>query len=163
MLFVHVHVQPPPPHHHHQPQRIKTRWPRGSRTRNRNEYLSTVLPVRYQDWCWPAWLGWKGGDGSLELHRVRPFRLNFFFASKRIVSEQRSISHEIRLFTSSIRFFRLFSLQIFCNYSLWTLLHPRISSVNEGTQGQGVLNNRFVPTMRRTLISVIAPRLVYIV
>ncbi len=57
------------------------------------------------------------------LTRVRPFRLNFFFASKRIVSEQRSVSHEIRLFTSSIRFpffcfFRLFSLQIFRNYSL---------------------------------------------
>jgi hypothetical protein len=55
--------------------------------------------------------------------RVRPFRLKFFFASKRIVSEQRSVSHEIRLFASSIRFpffrfFRLFSLQIFRNYSL---------------------------------------------
>jgi hypothetical protein len=55
--------------------------------------------------------------------RVSPFRLKKFFASKRIVSEQRSVSHEIRLFTSSIRFpffrfFRLFSLQIFRNYSL---------------------------------------------
>jgi hypothetical protein len=38
------------------------------------------------------------------MHRVRPFRLKNFFASKRIVSEQRSVSHEIRLFTSSIRF-----------------------------------------------------------
>jgi hypothetical protein len=58
--------------------------------------------------------------------RVRPFRLQIFFASKRIVSEQRSVSHEIRLFTSSFRFpffrfFRLFSLQIFCNYSLYSI------------------------------------------
>jgi hypothetical protein len=66
--------------------------------------------------------------------RVRPFRLKKFFASKRIVSEQRSVSHEIRLFTSSIRFpffrfFRLFSLQNFRNYSLQTQLHRRISKL----------------------------------
>ncbi len=38
------------------------------------------------------------------LLRVRPFCLKKFLVSKRIVSEQRSVSHEIRLFTSSIRF-----------------------------------------------------------
>ncbi len=62
-----------------------------------------------------------GGEGAPDKHL--PFRLKKFFASKRIVSEQRPVSHEIRLFASSIRFpffrfFRLFSLQLFRNYSL---------------------------------------------
>jgi hypothetical protein len=68
-------------------------------------------------------LGSAKATSPILLSRVRPFRLKIFFASKRIVSEQRSVSHEIRLFASSIRFpffrfFRLFSLQFFRNYSL---------------------------------------------
>ncbi len=81
---------------------------------------TTFVPL--WDWMEGAWLRTLKATPRVT-DRVSPFRLKIFFASKRIVSEQRSVSHEIRLFASSIRFpffrfFRLFSLQIFRNFSL---------------------------------------------
>jgi hypothetical protein len=63
---------------------------------------------------------------------VRPFRLKKFFASKRIVSEQRSVSHEIRLFTSSIRF-PFFAFFAYFRFNFFATIRFKHSCIREFT------------------------------